>query len=68
MRTLFDKEGKIRYTDSGYWMFEFDRNALKTIESLAMPEKPIPQDKNILCKSEVLCGLPLYTSRQLMLT
>ena len=44
---------------------ELDRNAHKTIESLAMPEIPIPQEDNILCKNEVFCGLPFCSSRQL---
>lgn len=66
VRTLYDKEGNIRYTDSGFWFLEMDRNARKTIESLTMPEEPIPQDENILCKSEVICGLPVLSARQLM--
>lgn len=63
---MYDKEGNIRYTDSGFWFLEMDRNARKTIESLTMPEEPIPQDENILCKSEVFCGLPLLSVRQLI--
>lgn len=66
VRTLYDKEGNIRYTDAGFWMLEFDRNAKKTIESLTMPEEPIPQESNILCKNEVFCGLPVLSIRQLM--
>ncbi|XP_055371692.1 endoplasmic reticulum metallopeptidase 1-like [Condylostylus longicornis] len=65
VRTLYDSEGNVRYTDSGFWFREADRNAKKTIESLAMPETPIPQDQNILCENEVFCGLPFYSSRQL---
>ncbi|XP_046804765.1 endoplasmic reticulum metallopeptidase 1-like [Lucilia cuprina] len=66
IRTLYDKQGDLRYTDSGFWFQEMDRNARKTIESLTMPEEPIPQDENILCKSEVFCGLPLLSARQLL--
>lgn len=65
IRTLYDREGNIRYTDSGFWLREVDRNARKTIESLAMPEIPIAQENNILCKNEIFCGLPFYSSRQM---
>lgn len=42
-----------------------DRNSHKTIEGIAMPELPIPQLDNKMCESEVFCGLPLYSCRQL---
>ncbi|XP_068152302.1 endoplasmic reticulum metallopeptidase 1-like [Drosophila tropicalis] len=64
IRTLYDRDGNIRYTDSGIWMLNMDRNSQKTIESLIMPEEPIPNHKNILCKSEAFCGLPIYSIRQ----
>ncbi|XP_055905553.1 endoplasmic reticulum metallopeptidase 1-like [Eupeodes corollae] len=67
VRTLYDKDGNIRYTDSGFWMSDMDRNCRKTVESLSMPETPIPHEFNILCKNEIFCGLPFLTSRQLHL-
>lgn len=65
IRTFYDWQGNIRYTDSGFWLRELDRNSRKTIESLATPEIPIPQEENSLCKSEIFCGLPFFSSRSL---
>lgn len=64
-RTLYDKEGNVRYTDAGFWFLETDRNARKTIESLTMPDIPIPHGENILCKNEIFCGLPYFSTRLL---
>lgn len=68
MRTLYDRNGTVRYTDSGFWMRQLDRNSYKTIESLSTPDIPIPQEKNILCQNELFCGLPFYSARQLHTT
>lgn len=65
MRTVHDLNGTIQYTDAGFWMRELDRNAKKTIESLIAPDEPIPQMKNNLCQTQVFCGLPFYSCRQL---
>lgn len=63
-RNFYDSAGKLRYADSGYWLRDLDRNALKTVEGIAMPNLPLDQLENNMCK-EVFCGLPVTSARQL---
>lgn len=65
VRRVYDLNGKVQYTDSGYWFREFDRNVEKTVDSLVAPETPVRQEEIPLCDSLPFCGLPLYSCRQL---
>ncbi|XP_059611307.1 endoplasmic reticulum metallopeptidase 1-like [Phlebotomus argentipes] len=65
LRTFYDTGGRIRYTDSGFWMQELDRNSRKTLESLSAPGMPIPQNDADLCAIDVACGLPFHHEDQL---
>lgn len=65
MRNFYDHNGHLRYTDSGFWLRETDRNARKTIEGISMPDQPIPQLQNKMCEKEVFCGLPIFSGRHL---
>lgn len=64
-RTLYDVNGNVRYSDGGYLFVEWDRNSLKTIQGVTMPEKLLTV--NEMCNGEVLCALPFIQSRMLML-
>lgn len=44
---------------------EWDRHSRKTIESVSIPDLPVPISK--MCGNEILCGLPLISSRTLLL-
>lgn len=44
---------------------EWDRNAKKTIEGIAIPD--VPKQFTEICNDEILCGLPLISSRSLLL-
>lgn len=57
-RTFHDINGNVRYSDSGFWLLDWDRNAKKTIEGITMPELPIPQAEIKFGKEEVFNGLP----------
>jgi Peptidase family M28 len=63
-RTFFDYQGGIRHTDGGYWLRELDRNSHKTIDGITMPSHAVSQFENVMCASEVFCGIPFYSSRQ----
>ncbi|XP_055696268.1 endoplasmic reticulum metallopeptidase 1-like [Lutzomyia longipalpis] len=65
LRTFYDTDGRIRYTDSGFWMQELDRNSRKTLESLSAPGMPIVQNDADLCATDVACGLPFQREDQL---
>ncbi|XP_031617647.1 endoplasmic reticulum metallopeptidase 1-like [Contarinia nasturtii] len=65
VRKVYDLNGRVQYTDSGYWFRELDRNAEKTIDSLVAPETPVRQDLIPLCNELPFCGLPSYSCRQL---
>ena len=43
-----------------------DRNSRKTIEGISMPDLPILQSENKMCESEIFCGLPVFSCRQLL--
>lgn len=62
-RHFYNRNGTLRYSDSGFWMRELDTNARKTIESLSAPGTPIEQNAEF-CKNEVFCALPTYSCRQ----
>ena len=64
-RIIYDLNGRIQYTDSGYLFREWDRNAEKTIDSLTAPDTPVRQHDNSICNDVPFCGLPLYSCRQL---
>lgn len=65
LRTLYDQQGRVTYSDSGYWFREFDRNVEKTIDGVTAPESPVRQEENPICKVAPFCGLPFYSCRQL---
>lgn len=65
MRKVYDLNGRLQYTDSGYWFRESDRNVEKTIDSLLAPELPVRQELIPLCNELPFCGLPVYSCRQL---
>lgn len=65
LRKVYDLNGRVQYTDSGYWFRELDRNAEKTIDSLVAPETPVQQEEIPMCNELPFCGLPAYTCRQL---
>ncbi|GAB0088597.1 hypothetical protein DMENIID0001_030540 [Sergentomyia squamirostris] len=66
LRTFYDETGsRIRYTDSGFWMQELDRNSRKTLESLSAPGMPIPHNDADLCGTDVACGMPFHRDDQL---
>jgi hypothetical protein len=44
---------------------QWDRHAMKTIHSVAMPETPLHFTE--MCNDELFCGLPLISSRSLLL-
>lgn len=64
-RNFFDEQGNLRHSDAGFFFMQWDRHAKKTIEGIAIPELPIHFAE--MCNEEVLCGLPLMSSRQLLL-
>lgn len=65
VRKVYDLNGRVQYTDSGYWFRESDRNVEKTIDSLMAPETPVRQEFIPLCDSLPFCGLPIHSCRQL---
>lgn len=64
-RTFFDEHGGVRYSDAGVLFAQWDRHGQKTIEGITMPDLPMPLKE--MCNDEILCGLPLISSRQLLL-
>ena len=64
-RTFHSINGDVRKSDTGYLFLEWDRNSLKTIEGLTMPEEP--QTLAQMCDGESLCGLPIVMSRMFTL-
>lgn len=64
-RTFFDENGGVRHSDAGYYFVEWDRHAKKTIEGITIPD--ISFHFSEVCKGEVFCGMPLLSSRSLML-
>jgi hypothetical protein len=58
IRTFHDIDGKVRHSDSGFWLLDWDRNAKKTIEGITMPELPMPQAEVKLGDIEPFNGLP----------
>lgn len=65
LRTVYDAQGQVSYSDSGFFFRELDRNTHKTLESLVAPDLLMPQQQNALCQQRPFCGLPYYTCRQL---
>jgi hypothetical protein len=64
VRHFYDHKGEERLSDSGYYFIEWDRHAKKTIHSVAMPETPVHFSE--MCNDEILCGLPMISSRSLL--
>lgn len=64
-RNFFDENGALRHSDGGFFFMEWDRNAKKTIEGIAIPD--VPKQFTEICNDEILCGLPLISSRSLLL-
>lgn len=65
VRNLYGFDGNLRHADGGYLFIEWDRNAIKTIEGVTMPEQLLSPSE--MCHNEVLCALPYVQSRMLML-
>lgn len=65
VRNFFDENGILRHSDAGFYFTEYDRHAKKTIEGISMPDSPLHFSE--ICKDEVYCGLPLMSSRSLLL-
>lgn len=55
----------MRYSDAGFYFMQWDRHAKKTIEGISIPEVPVHFTE--MCGDEVLCGLPLISSRSLLM-
>jgi hypothetical protein len=65
VRNLYDVDGNLRLSDAGHVFLEWDRNAIKTIEGIVMPQQV--QSLPEMCNGEVMCALPILQSRMLML-
>lgn len=65
VRNLYSFDGSLRQVDGGYLFIEWDRNAIKTLEGLTMPEQLLSPSE--MCNNEVLCALPYVQSRMLQL-
>ncbi|XP_058460663.1 endoplasmic reticulum metallopeptidase 1-like [Malaya genurostris] len=61
LRTFYDYNGGVRYTDSGFLLQELDRNAKKTIEGIAMPDTITPMREIPACEKELFCAIPFYS-------
>lgn len=57
---MYDINGNMQYTDSGYWFLANDRNAEETIHSIVAPETPTQENLIPLCKELPFCGLPAH--------
>lgn len=44
---------------------QWDRHAKKTIEGISMPEAPVHFSE--MCKDEIFCGLPIFSTRSLLM-
>lgn len=61
-RTLYDKYGDTRLSDSGYWVINMDPSAPYTLKS-AVLELNSAGNATEFCGSELFCALPLYSPR-----
>lgn len=64
LRTFYNEDGSIRYTDSGYFFRVIDRNTRRTLENVFQHEL-IDQLDPQFCRNETYCGIPTYHVRQI---
>ncbi|XP_077288076.1 uncharacterized protein LOC143912654 [Arctopsyche grandis] len=58
-RIYYNENQGIREAKSGYFIFNLDRNAPRTVPNFKMPLESLRND----CEEEMYCGLPLYLTR-----
>lgn len=61
-RNIYDESGKVRLSDSGYWVMNMDRSAPYLLRA-SVPEMTSAEQATVLCDSELFCALPLYSPR-----
>lgn len=64
LRTFYDQNGNVRFTDSGYFFRVIDRNTYRTVKDVVQQEL-IDQLDPRFCRNETYCGIPTYHVRQI---
>uniref|UniRef100_A0A336LS90 FXNA-like protease n=1 Tax=Culicoides sonorensis TaxID=179676 RepID=A0A336LS90_CULSO len=64
LRTFYDPNGNIRYSDSGYYFRVIDRNTHRTLKGIIQQEL-IDQLDYRFCRNETYCGIPAINVRQI---
>lgn len=60
IRRVYDRSGRLSYSDAGYWFRRLDGNTEKTIFGLTAPETPIAQEEMPMSKDLPFGGIPAH--------
>lgn len=59
-RTFYNHAGAVTFTENGFLLSAFDRNAVRTLESSYDPKEMIEWKDDSKCAVATYCGFPMY--------
>lgn len=62
IRKFYDANGRISFTDNGFFVKENERNSKRTLDMIFDSGRMIAKNEDVMCKTEAFCGFPSYNT------